>query len=337
MWGILFKSRGGKTPSEIIKVLVRTGIPAFIIIQLLVGAACDTHAPKNIPTVKPPVSGAPSSPSAAEGQNTTPQNQTEDNTVNTAPKLDQPAVTENEPVSQMAEDQKPKSEIDQTKETYTVEANVGTAPVSENNLPILLYNSIEPFGGKIKMLFPIKLSPNQKITVTEETVGVYNPSTGKVDTKPWGKMFTIQEVGTEIICPIENAEIFRVDIPSNPIKESALYMRYIDPEGTTYIFAFKGTIVDGLTVPFNEISESAPSATPVDFNPSFPELFNKKGGLPVSAGTPILKTTKTDKDTKINIGLFIYPKGSWDRVYDRVSFLTDSKNNILYLPASSQK
>lgn len=358
---ILVRTEAKKTPREIIKTLVRAAIPALVIIQLLAGSACDTQASKNIPTtVKPPVSGAPSSPSAVEEQNATQQNQTKDNTVNITPKPNQPAVSETHsipppppepppitPPKQIEDNtasQKPEDEnlqkIDESQNTYVVETNIGTAPASEQNLPNLLSNSIEPFGGKIKVLFPIKLSPNQKITVTEETVGVYNASTEKVDTKPWGKTFIIQEVGTEIICPIENAEIFRVDmvdIPGGPVKESALYMRYVDSEETTYIFAFEGDIADDLTVPFNEISEGAPLAAPIDFNPSFPELFNKKAGLSVSAGTPILKTTKTDKDTKIHFGLFIYPKGSQGREYDYFSFLTDNKNNILYLPASSGK
>lgn len=347
MWGILLKSRGGKTPNELIKVLVRAGIPILVIIQFLAGgAACDTQASKNIPATKPAISGTPSVPPPIEPPPITPPNQpavSETHSIPPPPTGVPPAAPprqiEDNTASQKPEDENLKN-IDESQNTYVVETNIGTAPASEQNLPNLLSNSIEPFGGKIKMLFPIKLSPNQKITVNEETVGVYNASTEKDDIKPWGKMFTIQEVGTEIICPIEKAEIFRVDmvdIPGGPVKESALYMRYTDPQETTYIFTFEGDIKDGLTVPLNEISAAAPLATPVDFNPSFPELFNKKEGLLVSAGTPILKTTKTDKDTKIHLGLFIYPKGSLYREYNYFSFLRDSKNSILYLLTSSGK
>jgi hypothetical protein len=353
---ILVRTEAKKTPREIIKTLVRAAIPALVIIQLLAGSACDTQASKNIPTtVKPPVSGAPSSPSAAEGQNTTPQNQTEDNTVNIPPKSDQPAVSETHSIPpppppppaspKQIEDntasQKPEDEnlkkIDESQNTYIVETNIGTAPASEENLPSLLSNSIEPWGGKIKVLFPVKLSPNQKITVNEEKVGVYNANTQKIEGKPLGKMFIIQESGTEIICPIEKAEIFRVNIPSEPRKESALYLQYIDPQGTIYIFTFEGTIGGGLTVPLNEISTTAPLAASWEFNPTNPELFNNKevSAVSVSAGMPILKTTKPD--TEIRIGLFVYPKDALYRVYNYFSFLRNSKNNILYLPASPGK
>lgn len=92
-----------------------------------------------------------------------------------------------------------------------IQAGVNAIPVSQEELPSLLENSIKPLGeGKfpdVTILLPVMLGVDQKIAVRRDWVDqAWNPITQKPGLE-FGKIITIAQRGTKIIVPVEKAEV----------------------------------------------------------------------------------------------------------------------------------
>lgn len=198
--------------------------------------------------------------------------------------------------------------FDNKADEQIIKVGANTVTVSQDQLPNLMKDSIKPVvKGEypdISLLLPVKLNSNQSVTESTYYLDVYNWMTGgnKTEHMALGKEFIIPNKGTEIIVPIEDAEIFqltprKLNSDLQPFF-SGILIRFKGPDKTPYellITAQKSLMP-------MEILNQAPL---IGENGFYVAGFNQNPelkGLPLPAGTSIIKTSQDNAHVYFALG-----------------------------------
>jgi hypothetical protein len=172
------------------------------------------------------------------------------------------------------------------------QATTNGIPVSQDQLPDILKDSP---GNEI--LFPIKNPGDQKISV-ETIVGGAKGGGGPIipagETEfstLWRKILTIPNKGSEIIVPVEGAQVFRekpYQDRNDPSKSYFLtaVIRFNNSDGIPYEIKITANDIRDFNSPDSlaQVLKDAPEL------PDGPDYFKMEGGKPLPAGTHILTT-----------------------------------------------
>jgi hypothetical protein len=202
-----------------------------------------------------------------------------------------------------------------------IESGINTEPVSSDELYSLLAESINPLktGSPCSLksiLLPVIPVEGQKITIDTEYLAI-----GGIET-PIHKITIIQNKGTEIIVPVEKAELFRInDILTECFK--GVVLKFSGSQEERYTLYVVTDHLDKLEL--TDFSKDAPVETLISIK------NNTTKGLPVTAGTSILKTNSTN----VPVIFIMYVTLSSNMYNCVISFLTNEQDNKILCLSSN--
>jgi hypothetical protein len=211
-----------------------------------------------------------------------------------------------------------------------IQAGVNTAPISAEELPSLLGDTILPVVKgefpKPTILLPFKLTPDEKIGIITYWTKSYNPINPESSGEPLasGKNFTISKKGTEIIVPVEGASISTgTDIIQNKSYVTSYVIIFNGPDGTEYNLVIT-------------TSEDVRQLSPTDLIKN--AVASNNGTIAdIAAGTTI--ATTSDDNIKIQIRLFVYPPNNYkDGLpcgFDLIEKNENGENIIAFVPQNA--
>lgn len=222
------------------------------------------------------------------------------------------------------------STFDNKADGQIIQAGINAVPISEEELPSLLKDTIKPVEkGKFPeptIFLPMKLKDGEKVDIRTYWVkNAYNPiNPESKDPIAYGKIFTIAKKGTEIIVPVEGAKVsLGTTVVQDKRYVSSYGISFYGPDGTKYSLA--------LMTP-----EDMRLLKPTDLINNVIAAGNRILDLPT--GTPIA-TTSAD-NVEMRAVLFAYPPDTKDKESISCNFnlITKEENGratIAFLPQSS--
>lgn len=221
--------------------------------------------------------------------------------------------------------------FDNAVDTQIVQAGINTTPISKEELPLILKDSIKPVEqGKFPkptILLPLKLTDGEKVDIETYWTRSFNPiNPESKDPIASGKIFTIAKKGTEIVVPVDGSRVFigTAIVNDKSYIGSGYGIFFNGPDGTEYQL--------GITTP-----EDIRLLQPTDSIRN--AILNNENNLNLSVGTTIASTS-TD-NVKMEISLSAYPPGyPKNRVgipcnYNLIEKVENGKTVIAFIPQST--
>lgn len=213
-------------------------------------------------------------------------------------------------------------------EKQKIKAGTNTVPVSEDELPTLFEKASKTDG--VEILFPVKLSP-QAIVNYEATNDQFAPI---VEGKPEDLRLIIPQKGTEIIVPVENAQLYLGEPLAISWTESyftGIRLKWTGKDGKIYVMGLGWGSPDVRAVKLMEISKDAPI---VQGGKDYWKNIVNSQGLPLTGGMSIL-TTEFDY-AKVGMNVTEVSRDGSQRKLVPFSFMTetdeDGNQKLVYMP-----
>ena len=196
------------------------------------------------------------------------------------------------------------STYDNNADQQTVKVGTNTIFVSEDQLPDLMKDSIKPvIKGQfpdVSTLFLAKVTGQQDIEVSTYRSQGVNWITNEGGVMERGKTLKIPEIGTQIIIPVEGAEVFKFHdfqdgADPSRLDSDGIVIKFMGPDQTPYeLFCYSTNPRDIAYLPTldNAPFTGADSGYGGYFIGS--SLFSDAKGKPLPIGTSIFKTNKKD-------------------------------------------
>lgn len=216
---------------------------------------------------------------------------------------------------------------DNKADKQTVQAGINAIPVTKEELPALLKDSIKPVEkGKfpdVTILLPLKLGDGERANISTDWVKyAFNPvHPESKEPVAYGKKITIAQKGTEIIVPVENAVVvFGARTIGSKDYVEAFGVTFYGPDGTKYSLALMH-------------SQDLRKLQPTDLIKN--ALAEGKDRLPLPIGTSIAVTA--DDNVELEASLFAYPAGYSKSVPCDFSLVEKEENGKRFLAFIPQK
>lgn len=201
--------------------------------------------------------------------------------------------------------------------------------VSQEELSTLLQDAVRPPNEKTKtadisLLFPIKGPVNQNILV--ENIA-YCSTSGRIG---WERTFTIPTKGSEIIVPVDGAEVFRATprIVDGKSYFTGILIRFTGPDNTEYELVVRPTggvqslSFDSILPALQDAPEIGVNGLFSPFDPKFQDIKGKS----LSAGTSVLKTI--NNNAGLSFSLRVNKNGTLFPTSSSFDFLQQQQKNI---------
>lgn len=215
--------------------------------------------------------------------------------------------------------------FDNKADKQSIQTGINAFPVSQEELQALIKDTIKPLEKDkfpdVAILLPIKLKDNQRVDMSTNWVNqAWNHISQKPDRLAYGKKIIVAQKGTEIIVPVENAQL--------SISETTVRGRegkYVDsfviifngPDGTRYNLVFASP---------QDIRQLQPTETIRNV------LANGINNLPLPIGAPIAITDSNN--VEMQVSLFAYPTGYPENklgIPSNYSFIEKEQNGKLFV------
>ncbi len=164
--------------------------------------------------------------------------------------------------------------FDNKSDLQPVKADINGSPISQELFSSLVKESVKPldeWAQKVPMLMPIKLD-NSQIILIEKT---------KYDSFPYDKIIIIPNKGTEIIVPVNGAEIFQIEpymVSDSPMFKG-IGVQFFGEDGMRYLLFVNAPEDVRDLMPLDAIN-NAPTVNFIDLFNNNPNIGK---GLPLTS------------------------------------------------------
>lgn len=212
-----------------------------------------------------------------------------------------------------------------------IQAGINAISISEVGLPPLFENSIKPLEKDklpdVTILLPVKLSRGQRIDVATNWVdGAWNPIKQKPDRMAYGRKISIGKSGTQIVVPVEKAQVFKIEprVIEGKTYFAGAILRFYGPDGTKFDL--------GISSP-----EDIRQIIPIDILENAPTTDSKGNpigdGIVISGGTPIIRTDRDNAEVTFTLFAYssLYPNRRVPTLFNLLQTNNGNSATVIYL------